>query len=235
MSGTKLRWPGLAAAIAMATLVLPGSATALSDLQLVTSGPETVRSLYQVTDGQKKNYANPSSFEMVDLDFGARTITISDFFLPGNVSNIGMNFVLTSVPSTIVGSLTPNNDDTYDITFPGIEIGFERDGFGGTLAFDLTTGQSVIQAGCAGRLFDQVLTGSALDYNTGHVEFVGSVCPYTGFFDEEMMIANEFNDAFRLFIRGTVNNLPVVVPEPGTFAMLAAGLAGLAIRGRRVT
>ena len=47
-----------------------------------------------------------------------------------------------------------------------------------------------------------------------------------------MTIANEFNDAFRLFIRGTMNNLPVVVPEPGTFAMVAAGLVGLAIRRR---
>lgn len=232
MRGTMLRWPTLAAATAMAMLVLPGSATALSDLQLVTSGPETERSLYQVTDGQKKNYSNPSSFEMVDLDFGAKKITISDFFLPGNVSNIGMNFVLTDVPSTIVGSLTPNGDDTFDITFQDIEIGFERDGFAGTLLFDLTTGDTVIQAGCAGRLFDQVLSGAALDYGTGHVEFVGSVCPYTGFFDDEMTIANEFNDAFRLFIRGTMNNLPVVVPEPGTFAMLAAGLLGLAIRRR---
>jgi hypothetical protein len=214
----------------------------VSTLELVTTGPETEKSFYQVSDGAKKPYGADSSFDLVELDFQAEEIRIHDFFMPGLIWNIGLSFRLTSVPSLLEGSIQILDDLEYgpraELDFPDIQLGFRLNRFEGVIDLALTTGSVVIPAGCAGREQDQIISGSPLDLETGYVELVAAVCPYSGLYRGDPEQPESFDEAFRIFLRGTITDLPDPhsTPEPGTLVLLAGGLVSLALlpRGKRL-
>lgn len=212
----------------------PEPAAALPDLDLVVSGSELEKSFIQISNGGKIGFTGPTSYD-VDIDVLAGTVHLDDFVLPNFLNTIGVNFVLTQIPAAITGSFTVLPGGlSADLLFPSVTVDFTRDGFfDGSLTFDLTTGDSVIPEGCNGRTEDQVLSGSPLDFLTGHVELVASVCPQVAFFNGNPNFPWVWDEAFRVFLRGTLSELPTTVPEPGTSLLVAVGLAGLGAAGRR--
>jgi hypothetical protein len=216
----------------------PDAAHALPFDFSLTLAPETVGSWYRPSDGAIKFY-NPGTVLTLDLPksggtFQSGTARITDFSLPGAVDTLGIYFSFTSVPSVLVGTVVVSGNQA-EISFPDVSVDFVRgsNSFNanpGTLVFTLTTAGTTIPAGCADRSEDQVIPGIPLDLTTGALGLVASVCPY---YVDDDGIEKEFDNAFRLATRGTVDL--TMIPEPGTLALVASGLLGLAIRSRRPT
>ncbi len=226
---------GAAALLGWATALAGApAAQALSQLDLIVVGAETEKSFVQVNNGSKIDFSGPASYD-VDLDFVAGTVRLENFFLPGFLQGIGVNFALTQVPSVLEGTLTVLEGGlAADLVFPSITLDFVRDfGYHGSLTVDLTTTSVVVPAGCAGRSSDQVIDGSSLDLLTGSIELVAAVCPQVAYYQNDPQYETTYDEAFRVFLRGSVAGAPIAVPEPGTLLMVSSGLAGLARVGRR--
>ena len=218
--------------LAVGVLGVTGRAASLPTEVVLLQGFESERALYQATDGAKKAYPFGSVFSQADLDLVAGTLRISDFFVPGPIESLGLSFSLTQVPSEIIAAVTVLPGGTSaSVVFPDIELGFQRDGLSGTIAFELSTHGATIPAGCAGRSADQGLAGAHLDLATGRFAAVGSACPYVG---SQAGAAHTFEDAFRLWLRAELTTVPNHnLPEPSTALLMVLGLAGLGYAGRR--
>lgn len=219
---------------ALVALAAPQAALALPQLDLVTVGSELEKSFIQIHNGAKIGFPGPISYD-VDIDVLAGTVSIENFTLPSFLGGLDFSFALTQVPDVITGvfSVLPGGL-AADLIFPSVTVGFTRDSYyHGSLTFDLTTQTATIPAGCNGRTEDQILQGSPLDFLTGEVQLMAAVCPQVAYYQGNPLYEEEYNQAFRVILRGALESLPTAVPEPGTFVLLTSGLAGLALGGRR--
>jgi hypothetical protein len=224
-------------------LVRPDAAGALAIFDFsLTRSPESIGSYYRPGDSALAYY-DPGTVMTLELPTSGGAIQsgvarITNFSLPGYIFNFGLYFQFTSVPDVIEGTVQVSGGQA-EISFPDISVDFERGSLignanPGTLVFTLSTAGATIPAGCAYRTSDQEIPGNPLDLATGELGLVAAVCPYyvnRGTPEEPDWY--EYNDAFRLALRGVVS--PSAVPEPGTFALVAGGLllvAGGARRGR---
>ncbi len=190
----------------------------------LTRSPEDVGSWYRPSDSGIKFYA-PATVLTLQLASSGGMIQsgearITNFSLPGRFGVPGLYFSFTSVPSLLLGNVTANAN-LAQIRFPDVSVNFMRgtsptNGSPGTLVFSLTTGNTVIPGGCAGRVGDQVFSGIPLQLTggrlaaTSELALVASVCPYS-------TAAADYDDAFRVRLQGAV-------PEPGTALLVGCGL-----------
>ncbi len=130
----------------------------------LTRSPESVGSWYRPSNSVIKFY-DPGTVLTLELPSTDGTLAglesgvarITDFSLPATINSFGLYFAFTSVPSPIEGTVTVNGN-MAEIVFPDVTVGFERGSHSnnaspGTLVFTLTTAETVIPAGCAGRPF----------------------------------------------------------------------------------
>jgi hypothetical protein len=224
----------LLATAALLALAAPPAALALPQLDLVTVGSELEKSFVQVNNGAKISFSGPTSYD-VDIDPLAGTVAFENFSLPSYLGGFDFSFALTQVPDVITGvfSLLPGGL-AADLIFPSVSVDFTRDSvYHGSLTFALTTQTATIPAGCNGRTEDQILQGSPLDFLTGEVQLMAAVCPQIAYYQGNPAYEEEFNQAFRVILRGSLDELPTAVPEPGTLLLLTGGLGGIALLGRR--
>ncbi len=226
-------WRFFAALALLALLVAPQAALSLPQLDLVVVGSEIEKSFIQVNNGAKISFPGPTSYD-VNIDVAAGTVSLESFSLPTFLGGFDLTFALTQVPEVITGvfAVLPGGL-AADLIFPSITVDFTRDSvYHGSLTFDLTTQSTTIPAGCNGRTEPQVLQGSPLDFLTGEVQLMAAVCPQIAYYQGNPAFEEEFNQAFRVILRGTVSDVATAVPEPGTFLLLGIGLAGIAAVGR---
>lgn len=193
--------------------------------------------------------------------FGVTSGTYSAFDVGTFQFDVRTPTTITNASSFFVGFGTGTNTFTGNATFTGTDLtaAFQITASGGVPAFQSRVGSAwntvagVTIAGGTNYNFSMVFNGSAssVNYDGGNTVAAGKA----DVFVNNVLLADEVSisdlqsvSAFRMYVTGQtaangsweVDNIAlfnsavyVTIPEPGTFALAALGLAGLVLRRRK--